>query len=85
MVLEGKNLLAALQYLPTPGYPPLIKWLKDLQNQTHQIGTAEKPPTELIVTNGSQDGLCKAIEMLVEPCDSIIVEDYVYAGTLTVS
>ena len=42
------------------------------------------PPltTDLIVTCGSQDGLCKAIEMLLSPGDSVVVEDYIYAGTL---
>jgi len=76
--LEGQELQKALQYLPTQGLPALVNWLKDLQKEVHH------PPltTDLIVTCGSQDGLCKAIEMLLSPGDSVVVEDYIYAGTL---
>ena len=61
--LEGKELQKALQYLPTQGLPALVNWLKDLQKEVHH------PPqeTELIITCGSQDGLCKVLEMLLHP------------------
>ena len=54
----------ALQYCPTQGLAPLIDWLKELQRQIHS------PPLwknglstelDLIVTSGSQDGLCKVL------------------------
>ena len=80
LTLEGSKLQSALQYLPTPGFPPLVKWLKELQENTHS------PPinTDLVVTSGSQDGLCKAIEMLMEPGSPVVVEEFIYAGTLTI-
>lgn len=78
--MEGSLLRSALQYLPTQGYPPLVSWLKDLQKQIHQPA----PNTELVVTTGSQDGLCKALEMLMEPGEPVVVEDFVYAGTLAI-
>ncbi len=78
IVLDGAKLKKSLQYLPTAGLPDLVKWLKDLQDRVHK----PKVGTDLVVTCGSQDGLCKAIEMLTDPGDSVIVEDYVYAGTL---
>ena len=61
--MEGKELQKALQYLPTQGLPALVNWLKDLQKEVHH------PPqeTELIITCGSQDGLCKVLEMLLHP------------------
>lgn len=79
-VLEGPALQKALQYLPTPGLPTLVSWLKTLQAEVHN------PPleTDLVVTCGSQDGLCKAIEMLLEPEGTVVVEDYVYSGTLAI-
>lgn len=77
--LEDSKMRSALQYLPTQGYPPLVKWLKELQSQKHNSNA------EIVVTNGSQDGLCKALEMLMEPGESVVIEDYVYAGTLSVS
>ena len=39
---------------------------------------------EIVITNGSQDGLCKALEMLMEPGDPVIIEDFVYSGTLAI-
>ena len=30
------------------------------------------------------DGLCKALEMLMEPGEPVVVEDFVYAGTLAI-
>ena len=79
-ILEGSKLQSALQYLPTPGLPSLVKWLEELQEQIH--GPPKK--TDLVVTSGSQDGLCKAIEMLMEPGSPVIVEEFIYAGTLTI-
>ena len=69
-----------MQYLPTPGLPSLVNFLQDLQEQIH------RPPTQtdLVVTSGSQDGLCKAIEMLMEPGSPVVVEEFIYAGTLTI-
>lgn len=40
--------------------------------------------TEVIITNGSQDGLCKAFEMMVNLNDHVIVQEPVYAGTLAI-
>ena len=57
--LAGPALQAALQYLPTNGHPGLLQHLGHLQQHSHS------PPvsTEIAVTPGSQDGLCKAIEV----------------------
>lgn len=44
------------------------------------------PPgeTEIIITNGSQDGLCKAFEMMVNQNDNILIQEPAYAGTLAI-
>ena len=44
------------------------------------------PPgeTEVIITNGSQDGLCKAFEMMMNPNDYILIQEPAYAGTLAI-
>ena len=78
--LSGSTLKSSLQYLPTQGYPPLVQWLNQLQSQCHSPQVA----TDIVVTNGSQDGLCKALEMLMEPGEPVVIEDYVYAGTLAI-
>ncbi|KAK7067538.1 hypothetical protein SK128_028277 [Halocaridina rubra] len=71
-----------LQYGPTPGYPPLVKQLKNLTQKLHA------PPrwseSDLIVTAGSQDGLCKALEMMIDPGDYIVTQEPCYTGTLSI-
>merc|ERR1712198_48688 len=82
ITIHPKLMTDSLQYGPTAGYPPLVKQLKALTEKLHS------PPrwsdTELIVTAGSQDGLCKALEMLVEPGDYMITQEPVYTGTLAI-
>ncbi|XP_018321016.1 kynurenine/alpha-aminoadipate aminotransferase, mitochondrial-like [Agrilus planipennis] len=76
--LRGPQLGSALQYLPTRGYPPLVKTLSEFTYYVHQPPNWEA--RELIVTNGSQDGLSKCIEMMLEEGDPILVQNPLYAG-----
>lgn len=39
---------------------------------------------EVLITNGSQDGLCKAFEMMMNIHDHVIVQEPAYAGTLAI-
>lgn len=63
-------------------YGPLLTQLKEMQLKLHS------PPcwkdTEVLITNGSQDGLCKAFEMMMNFNDHVIVQEPVYAGTLAI-
>ncbi|KAK3858453.1 hypothetical protein Pcinc_035358 [Petrolisthes cinctipes] len=82
LTLHPKLMNDCLQYGPTSGYPPLVKHLKTLTQKLHD------PPrwadTELIVTSGSQDGLCKAIEMMIKPGDYFATQEPCYTGTLSI-
>ncbi|XP_071512463.1 kynurenine/alpha-aminoadipate aminotransferase, mitochondrial-like isoform X2 [Panulirus ornatus] len=82
LTIHPKLMTDCLQYLPTPGYPPLIKQLKALTEKIHA------PPcwvdSELIVTAGSQDGLCKALEMMINQGDYLITQEPCYTGTLSI-
>lgn len=84
IVLEGKELQSALQYLPTNGHPELLSQLQALQEQVHTPNQTVWANTDIVVTSGSQDGLCKAIEMLMDVGSSVLVEDFVYSGTLAI-
>lgn len=79
MNIQGQQLSAALQYIPTQGYPPLVKTLKEFTQRIHN------PPSwqdrEILVTNGSQDGISKTIEMCVAEGDPILVQNPLYTGT----
>lgn len=77
--LKGSQLGTALQYIPTRGYPPLLETLKNFTYQIHQ------PPNwddkDIIVTNGSQDGISKSIEMCIQEGEPILVQNPLYSGT----
>lgn len=77
--IQGAQLHSALQYIPSQGYPPLLKKLRDFTYQIHN------PPywqeRDIIMTNGSQDGISKSLEMLVNEGDSVLVQNPLYAGT----
>ncbi|XP_060040344.1 kynurenine/alpha-aminoadipate aminotransferase, mitochondrial isoform X2 [Erinaceus europaeus] len=66
--------------------PELVSWLKHLQIKLHNPPTAHYPPNkgqmDICVTAGSQDGLCKVFEMLVNPGDNILLSEPAYPGTL---
>ncbi|XP_043369321.1 kynurenine/alpha-aminoadipate aminotransferase, mitochondrial-like isoform X3 [Dermochelys coriacea] len=77
----------ALQYSTTEGIPELLSWLKDLQMSLHNPPTAKYSPDqgqmEICITTGSQDGLSKVFDMLVNPGDNVLLEDPSYSGTLS--
>jgi len=80
LVFEGAVMKEALQYQNSLGVPDLVSWLKDLQEEVHRPPC----PVELMVTNGSQDGLCKTFEMSLEPeGEPVALEDFVYPGVLS--
>jgi kynurenine/2-aminoadipate aminotransferase len=82
--IAGADMGAALQYLPTAGLGDLVTRLKAWQRVVHRPHEATWNNSELLVTSGSQDGLCKALEMILNEGDSIVVEDYIYSGTLAI-
>ncbi|KAF4518692.1 hypothetical protein B566_EDAN002728 [Ephemera danica] len=82
--LDGKTLENALQYQPTPGYIPLVQQLKELQQKVHGLRSNFWDTNDLVVTTGSQDGLCKAIEMSLEDGEPILVQEPIYSGTTAI-
>lgn len=76
----------ALQYSPTAGIPELLSWLKQLQVKLHNPPTIHYPPSQgqmdLCVTTGSQDGLCKVFDMIINRGDNILLNEPAYSGTL---
>jgi 2-aminoadipate transaminase len=67
-----------LQYGPTEGFPPLRDFLLGLMRDRHlPIGL-----DNLLVTNGSQQGLDMIGKLLIDPGDPVLVEDPTYVGAL---
>ncbi|XP_065345612.1 kynurenine/alpha-aminoadipate aminotransferase, mitochondrial-like [Cloeon dipterum] len=79
--LEGKKIENALQYQPTPGYPPLVEQLQKFQTQVHGLDSTFWQKNSLLVSTGSQDALCKALEMSLSEGDPILVQEPIYPGT----
>ncbi|CAL8242032.1 unnamed protein product [Merluccius merluccius] len=76
----------ALQYSASNGIPELVTWLKSLQQSLHNPPSAayspERGQLDLCVTTGSQEGLSKVFEMLVNPGDNVLLDAPTYSGTL---
>jgi 2-aminoadipate transaminase len=70
--------LAALQYGRTEGYVPLTKTLIDLMQQRGLTVTGD----DMMVLNGSQQGLDMIAKLFVDSESIILVEDPTYLGAL---
>lgn len=80
--IAGGDLVAALQYSPTPGLPQLVATLLAMQRAEHAPPPAADADLTLSVTTGSQDGLSKAFDMLLDEGDTLLIEDPTYSGSL---
>ncbi|XP_077000599.1 kynurenine/alpha-aminoadipate aminotransferase, mitochondrial isoform X2 [Tamandua tetradactyla] len=76
----------ALQYSQSAGIPELLSWLTQFQVRLHNPPTVQYPPSrgqmDVCVTCGSQEGLSKVFEMLINPGDNILLSEPAYSGTL---
>jgi len=83
--LSPEEVAMALQYSPTPGVPGLVKKLRSLQSWEHGRDIGPDGDYDVAVTVGSQDGLTKGFEMLLDPSsgdDELFVESPTYSGAL---
>ncbi|XP_072752226.1 kynurenine/alpha-aminoadipate aminotransferase, mitochondrial [Anoplolepis gracilipes] len=76
--LNESELGAALQYIPTQGYPPLVQALREFQRRAHAPPLWES--RDIVVVSGSQDGLSKTLEAIIGTGDPILVPDPFYPG-----
>ncbi|EFN75570.1 Kynurenine/alpha-aminoadipate aminotransferase mitochondrial [Harpegnathos saltator] len=76
--LDKKELAAALQYIPTQGYPPLVQALREFQRRAHAPPLWES--RDIVVVSGAQDGVSKVLEAVIGTGDPILVPDPCYPG-----
>ncbi|XP_046686191.1 kynurenine/alpha-aminoadipate aminotransferase, mitochondrial-like [Homalodisca vitripennis] len=76
--IDGKDLEIALQYLPSLGYPPLLKQLQDLQDKIH--GPQDWTKQSLMVTSGSSEAMAAVFDMILTHGDPIIIAIPLYSG-----
>ncbi|MBI4639499.1 MAG: PLP-dependent aminotransferase family protein [Candidatus Tectomicrobia bacterium] len=74
---EGEKLL---QYSPVSGYPPLRRYLAEYLVQKG-IGVSED---DILIVNGSQQGLDLVARTLLDPGDQVVVEGPSYPGALQI-
>ncbi|KAJ3363898.1 hypothetical protein GGF31_000646 [Allomyces arbusculus] len=76
----------ALQYGATPGMPDLLAFFEQLQLRVHGAPKYANPHLKrrILIENGSQDLLSKAMAALVKPGDSVLVEARCYPGMLSI-
>lgn len=58
--------------------------LKEMQ-ETYHPNPLLLSQSDVIVSTGSQDGLCKAFEMVLNTNDWIVIQEPIYAGTLAIA
>jgi kynurenine/2-aminoadipate aminotransferase len=77
-ICDEQNINDSLQYSSTQGLPKFIDQLETIQKKEH--GYIED--RRICVTNGSQDGLSKAFDMLLDEKSTLLLEDTTYSGSI---
>ena len=77
-VLETQG-AEALQYSVTEGYPPLREWIAAYLHET--IGL-ECTADQVLIISGSQQGLDLVGKVLLDPGDTVIIENPAYLGAI---
>ncbi len=70
---------AALQYSVTEGYPPLREWVCEYLARVNHI---ECTPDQVLIISGSQQGLDLIGKVLLDPGDTVIIENPAYLGAI---
>jgi len=87
--LSGKRIETALQYSPSYGLREFVEALKKIQRREHFASqptttTTTEQDWDVLVTTGSQEGVSKAFEMLLNPGDTLITESPTYPAALKI-
>ena len=70
---------SVLQYGPTKGFKPLREATAELMGQRHIESTAD----DVLITNGSQQGLDLVARVLLDPGDVVLMELPSYTGAIS--
>ncbi|MBM4319302.1 MAG: PLP-dependent aminotransferase family protein [Deltaproteobacteria bacterium] len=79
LLLEGPELLQASQYGATEGLPALLEQLRGWQRFKDGV---ELDRNQLLLLNGSQEGLYIAADLLLDEGDEVVVDEPTYPGAL---
>jgi 2-aminoadipate transaminase len=79
VLTAGAEGQAAMQYGVTEGFGPLRQWVCEHLAEAVNLRCT---PDQLLITNGSQQGLDLIAKVLIDPGDVVLVEDPAYVGAL---
>ncbi|KAK6459347.1 aromatic amino acid aminotransferase II [Scheffersomyces xylosifermentans] len=73
------DIASGLQYSPVNGLAPLVQFTRDFIERTHKPAYED---WDTIITGGAGDGLNKAAEILLDPEDVILIEEFTFTPFL---
>lgn len=76
----GSGDASALQYSTTEGYPPLREYIAAVMGDRG----VSAGPDDILLTNGSQQGLDLLAKLFIDPGDVVVVENPSYLGAIHV-
>lgn len=76
---DKKKSTIAMQYGPTPGYPPLIDLLKERMKEKRKIDMSNQ---ELFITTGGQQAIALISKIFIDQDDIVLVEDPSFIGAM---
>jgi kynurenine/2-aminoadipate aminotransferase len=84
ITIPASSIEKATAYVPTLGHEPLRQWIYRYMAREHEKQSQRPKPSdfEVIVGNGSQDLLQRLFDLLLDPEDTILVEEHSYSGAL---
>ena len=75
---EGKDLAI---YPDKQGYPPLREFVAEKLISERQISVE---PNEIVLTSGSNQAIYMTAEILLDPGDVVITDEFLYSGTINI-
>ena len=75
---EGKDLAI---YPDKQGYPPLRQFVAEKLISERQISVE---PNEIVLTSGSNQAIYMTAEILLDPGDVVITDEFLYSGTINI-
>lgn len=80
--MQEEELRRILEYQHPKGNASFLAFLKEFNHDIHAPPKQTEDNSEILVTTGSQDALCKCVEMMLDFGDAIVAESFAYTGTV---
>jgi 2-aminoadipate transaminase len=71
--------ISTLQYSTTEGFLPLREWICNYYHKEYQLLIS---PDQVLITNGSQQGLDLLGKVLINPSEKVLIEEPSYLGAI---